>query len=148
MKKFNIYNLTTNKIMFFKRKIAMVLKKAIKEEKVDNIYFNVIIVDNNYIHNLNKEYRKIDKETDVITFALEDSEDIIESKTRLLGDIYISYDKALEQSKEYEHSLTRELCFLSVHGFLHLLGYDHMNKKDEEKMFNKQDIILEKISRR
>lgn len=119
-----------------------VLKIAIKEEELNDVEFNVILVDNNYIHELNKNYRKIDRETDVITFALEDNEEVDEEEHRLLGDIYISVDKAKSQALEYGHSFKREICFLAVHGFLHLLGYDHMNKHDEEIMFSKQELIL------
>ena len=119
-----------------------VLESAIKEEELNDVEFNVILVDNNYIHELNKNYRKIDRETDVITFALEDNEEVNEEEHRLLGDIYISVDKAKSQALEYGHSFKREICFLAVHGFLHLLGYDHMNKHDEEIMFSKQELIL------
>lgn len=119
-----------------------VLEIAIKEEVLNDVEFNVILVDNNYIHELNKNYRKIDRETDVITFALEDNEEVNEEEHRLLGDIYISVDKAKSQALEYGHSFKREICFLAVHGFLHLLGYDHMNKHDEEIMFSKQELIL------
>lgn len=121
--------------------IKKVIEVAIEHEKLDNLEFNIIIVDNDYIHELNKNYRKIDRPTDVITFALEDYEDI-KLDHRMLGDIYISYDKAISQSKEYGHSLKREICFLAVHGFLHLLGYDHMNEEDEKIMFGKQELIL------
>ena len=109
---------------------------------LENIIANVIIVDNNKIHEINKEYRNIDRETDVISFALEDDKTINDSPIRVLGDIYISIDKAKEQAKEYNHSLKRELCFLMTHGFLHLLGYDHMTKEDEEIMFPMQEKIL------
>ena len=119
-----------------------VLEIAIKEEELNDVEFNVILVDNNYIHELNKNYRKIDRETDVITFALEDNEEVNEEEHRLLGDIYISVDKAKSQALEYGHSFKREICFLAVHGFLHLLGYDHMNKHDEEIMFSKLELIL------
>lgn len=119
-----------------------VLEIAIKEEVLNDVEFNVILVDNNYIHELNKNYRKIDRETDVITFALEDNEEVNEEEHRLLGDIYISVDKAKSQALEYGHSFKREICFLAVHGFLHLLGYDHMDKHDEEIMFSKQELIL------
>lgn len=119
-----------------------VLEIAIKEEGLNDVEFNVILVDNNYIHELNKNYRKIDRETDVITFALEDNEEVNKEGHRLLGDIYISVDKAKSQALEYGHSFKREICFLAVHGFLHLLGYDHMNKHDEEIMFSKQELIL------
>lgn len=122
--------------------IKYVLEVAQKLENLDNIEFNVIIVDNEYIHNLNKEYRHIDRPTDVITFALEDYEDVKYDGFRLLGDIYISLDKAKEQAIEYNHSFKREICFLAVHGFLHLLGYDHMEKQEEKIMFDKQEVIL------
>ena len=118
-----------------------VLIHGLEKLKIDEAIFNVIIVDNNYIHKLNKEYRKIDRETDVITFALEDDK-TFNPDIRILGDVYISIDKAKSQSEEYGHSLLRELCFLAVHGMLHLLGYDHMKKEDEEVMFKLQDEIL------
>ena len=124
--------------------VEKVLEKALEKEKLENTYFNLIIVDNNYIHELNKKYRNIDRPTDVITFALEDENSvIIPNEERILGDIYISIDKAREQSKEYQHSLLRELCFLAVHGFYHLLGYDHQTKEEEKIMFQKQEEVLE-----
>lgn len=103
---------------------------------------SIIIVDNEYIHKINKEYRGIDRETDVISFALEEGETINEP-IKTLGDIYISIDKVYEQAKEYGHSVKRELFFLVTHGFLHLLGYDHMKKEDEEIMFPLQEKILD-----
>jgi len=103
---------------------------------------SIIIVDNETIHEINKQYRNIDRETDVISFALEEGE-TIEEPVKTLGDIYISIDKVYEQAKEYNHSIKRELFFLVTHGFLHLLGYDHMVKEDEEKMFSLQEEILD-----
>ena len=103
---------------------------------------SIIIVDNKTIHEINKQYRNIDRETDVISFALEEGE-TIEEPVKTLGDIYISIDKVYEQAKEYNHTVKRELFFLVTHGFLHLLGYDHMNKEDEEKMFSLQEEILD-----
>jgi probable rRNA maturation factor len=124
--------------------VEKVLKSAVEKENLNNVSFNLIIVDNEYIHNLNKNYRNIDKETDVITFALEDEDTIIlPEEERILGDIYISIDKAKQQAKEYGHSLLRELSFLAVHGFYHLLGYDHQTKEEEEIMFKKQEEVLE-----
>lgn len=124
--------------------IQEVLNKALEIEKLDNVYFNVIIVDNDYIHELNRNYRNIDRETDVITFALEDEKDmILPVDIRVLGDIYISIDRARSQSLDYNHSLKRELAFLAVHGFYHLLGYDHMNPDDERVMFKKQEVVLD-----
>lgn len=104
--------------------------------------FSVIIVDNKRIHEINKEYRGIDRPTDVISFALEDSEDVNLENYRILGDIYISIDKVKEQASEYGHSEKRELAFLTVHGFLHLLGYDHMEPEEEKIMFARQEEIL------
>lgn len=122
--------------------VKRVIDIAIKHQKLDNLEFNIIIVDNEYIHNLNRDYRGIDRPTDVITFALEDNKDFVTLDHRVLGDIYISLDKAIEQAKEYGHGLKREICFLAVHGFLHLLGYDHMKKEEEEVMFGLQEVIL------
>lgn len=124
--------------------VEEVLLSAIKKEKLENVVFNLIIVNNEYIHELNKNYRGIDRETDVITFALEDEDSIIvpEEEGRNLGDIYISIDKARSQAEEYGHGLLRELSFLAVHGFYHLLGYDHMTAADEEIMFAKQEEVL------
>ena len=121
-----------------------VLEHAIKKMKIVDPIFNVIIVDNEYIHKLNKDYRGIDRETDVITFALMDDK-TFNPKENILGDIYISIDKAKSQAKEYNHSLIREICFLAVHGFLHLLGYDHMKKEEEEVMFKLQEEILDEM---
>ena len=124
--------------------LKQVLLFALQKENLDQAFFSVIFVDNNYIHNLNKTYRNIDRATDVITFALEDETNTINgSNIRILGDIYISLDKAEEQATTYKHSLKREICFLAVHGLYHLLGYDHMTKEDEQVMFKKQDEILE-----
>ena len=118
------------------------LLQVAKDEKLDNIIYNVIIVDNEQIHEINREYRVIDRPTDVISFALEDDKTFNRTDIRVLGDIYISIDKVRSQSVEYGHSFKRELYFLAVHGFLHLLGYDHMEKDDEEKMFKKQEEVL------
>lgn len=143
MKEFQIFNETEQKIKEL-HTVKKVLDLAIKKEKLHNVVFNVIIVDNNYIHELNKEYRHIDRETDVITFALEDNQGVVlPDRIRVLGDIYISIDKAKSQAEEYGHTLTRELSFLAVHGFYHLLGYDHQNKDEEKIMFMKQEEVLE-----
>lgn len=116
----------------------------VKELNLDNCMFNIIFINDAEIHKINKEYRGVDRPTDVISFALEDNKDIQYKDFRLLGDIYISVDRAIEQAGEYNHSLKRELCFLSTHGILHLLGYDHQTKEDEEEMFTKQKELLEK----
>ncbi len=123
--------------------LKRVLEYAVKKENLEKVEFNVIIVDNYYIHELNKTYRGMDRETDVITFALEDEEEVVNgSDSRILGDIYISIDKAKIQAEEYHHSLKRELSFLAVHGFYHLLGYDHIKKEEEKIMFSRQEEVL------
>lgn len=110
-------------------------------------YLSVTLVDNDFIHNINLNYRHIDRPTDVISFAfmdgVKDKDKIFQSKSMVvLGEIYISFDKAREQANSYGHSLDRELKFLFVHGLLHLLGYDHMNENDEKIMFSLQEEIL------
>lgn len=141
MNKIEIFNETKKDILELVD-VRKVIDIAIKNQKLYNLEFNIIIVDNDYIHELNKNYRNIDRPTDVITFALEDYEDGIKLEHRMLGDIYISIDKAISQAEEYGHDLRREICFLAVHGFLHLLGYDHMEKEEEEIMFSLQEEIL------
>ena len=118
------------------------LYKVAKDEKLDNIIYNVIIIDNDRIQKINKEYRGKDMPTDVITFALEDDKTFNRTDIRVLGDIYISIDKVRSQALEYGHSFKRELYFLSIHGFLHLLGYDHMKEEEEKVMFKKQKEVL------
>lgn len=112
----------------------------------DDIEMSCIIVDDEEIHTINRDYRNIDRSTDVISFALEDNEQFyVEGMPRSLGDIFISYDHAIAQAKEYEHSIFREMCFLFTHGLLHLLGYDHMEEEDEKEMFGLQKEILDKL---
>lgn len=144
MNKIEIFN-TLDKEIKELTEIEKLMNYACDYMKLDNVTFNIIIVDNEEIHKINKEYRGIDRPTDVISFALEDEKDmLLDSEVgRILGDIYISLDKCIEQAKEYGHSFLRELAFLSVHGFLHLQGYDHMKKEDEEVMFKLQDEILD-----
>lgn len=141
MNKFEIFNETSYDIDLDEEK--RVIEYVLKYKKLNDVMFNVIFVDNNTIREINREYRGIDRETDVISFALEDNEDITFEFGRLLGDIYISVDKMKEQALEYGHSELREMAFLTVHGLLHLLGYDHMTKEDEEVMFKEQELILD-----
>ena len=111
----------------------------------DDYLVDVNVVDNAFIHQINRDYRNVDRPTDVISFAFldDDSEkDLVGQKQISLGTILISFEKAIEQANEYGHSLNREMSFLFVHGLLHLLGYDHMSEEDEKKMFTLQDEIL------
>ena len=119
------------------------IKYVVKELELEKCEFNIIIIDNERIHAINKKYRNIDRETDVISFAMEDNMDVEYQDFRLLGDIYISIDKVISQAKEYGHSNLREICFLATHGILHLLGYDHMEPDDEKEMFDLQNKLLD-----
>lgn len=141
MNKFEIFNETDEELDIEEEK--KILEYALKFEKVENAEFNVIFVDSEKIQNINRDYRGIDRVTDVISFALEDNENIEFEFGRLLGDIYICTDRMRQQALEYGHSLLREQAFLSVHGLLHLLGYDHQTKEDEKIMFEKQELILD-----
>jgi len=137
------FNQTNEKLDKELDELKDMLSDFCKREDLGNVIFNIIIIDNPTIHKINKEYRDKDAPTDVISFALEDDKTVIEPDgVRILGDIYISIDKVHEQALEYGHSFKRELSFLAVHGLLHLLGYDHMEKSDEEVMFKKQEEVL------
>ncbi|WP_117169190.1 rRNA maturation RNase YbeY [Paraliobacillus sediminis] len=128
--------------------IQQLLTYAAKEEGVtQESELSINFVDNREIQIINRNYRQIDRPTDVISFALEEMgegelEIIGEDIPLILGDIVISIDKAKEQAEEYNHGLERELGFLTLHGFLHLLGYDHMKEVDEKKMFARQEELL------
>lgn len=119
-----------------------VIDRTLNHESVDNAVFSIIFVDDKEIQEINKNYRGIDRITDVISFAFEDNQKIVYNNIRLLGDIYISIPQMIRQAKSYGHSEKRELSFLVVHGLLHLLGYDHMNEEDEKIMFALQELIL------
>lgn len=119
------------------------VKYVSKKEKIEEAIFNIIFVTNEKIHELNFNYRGVDRVTDVISFALEDGEELKDPGIRVLGDIYIAIDVCYEQAKIYGHSRIREVCFLATHGILHLLGYDHMEESEEKIMFDKQKELLE-----
>ena len=113
----------------------------------DDVEVSCVLVDDERIHEINREYRHIDCSTDVISFAMEDNDQFyVEGMPRTLGDIFISVDHAKKQAEEYGHSLRREMCFLFTHGILHLLGYDHMTDEQEKEMFGLQDQILGALS--
>lgn len=129
--------------------IEQLLRFAAQTENIqEECELSITFVDNEAIRLINKEYRGKDTATDVISFAMEEmGEEEIEiigaDMPRVLGDIIISVDRTKEQAGEYGHSFHRELGFLALHGFLHLLGYDHVEKEDEIEMFTKQKEILE-----
>lgn len=128
----------------YEKEFLEIIETTLKVLEIDDdIEMSCLLVDDQRIHDINREYRHIDRATDVISFALEDSEQFyVEGMPRNIGDIFISVDHALMQAKDYGHSLKREMCFLFTHGLLHLLGFDHMNEEDEKKMFDKQKEIL------
>ncbi|PLS15192.1 rRNA maturation RNase YbeY [Bacillus sp. M6-12] len=120
---------------------------AAREGIEEDCELSVTFTDNNRIRQINKEYRDKDAATDVISFALEEMGEeevgiVGADMPRMLGDIIISVERTKEQAEEYGHSFERELGFLALHGFLHLLGYDHMEEQDEKVMFTKQKVIL------
>ncbi|GAY73079.1 rRNA maturation RNase YbeY [Lentilactobacillus kosonis] len=118
----------------------------------DNTEMSVTLVNNDEIQKINREYRNVDRPTDVISFAIEDEGDedlpiilddeLMAEIPQNIGDIFVSVDKVAEQADYLEHSFDRELGFLVVHGFLHLNGYDHMEKADADVMFPLQKEIL------
>ena len=115
---------------------------------VENGEVSVTLTNNEYIHTLNKQYRGIDRPTDVLSFALNESEapDVEDGPdVNVLGDLVISVERAKEQAADYGHSVKREIVFLTVHGMLHLLGYDHMEEQDRLEMEAEQRFVMEKL---
>lgn len=129
--------------------IQQLVEKAAEIESVeDGAELSITFVNNERIQEINREYRDKDQPTDVISFAMEDMgegemEIVGVDMPRMLGDIIISIPRTKEQAEEYGHSFERELGFLAVHGFLHLLGYDHMTEEEEKVMFGRQKEILD-----
>ncbi|MGN0686629.1 MAG: rRNA maturation RNase YbeY [Oscillospiraceae bacterium] len=130
--------------------IEQCTRAALEEEQIDeDAQISVTLVDNEAIREINREHRDIDRATDVLSFPLGDDDSFDtdpETGAVLLGDIVISLERAAEQAKEFGHSYRREVAFLITHSLFHLLGYDHVNGGEEEKiMFAKQEKILEKL---
>lgn len=148
---FELINQTSEDMTVYEEKMKGIIERAFQILEInDDCELSCIFVDNEEIHRINQQYRKIDRPTDVISFAYEDAQTFeIEGMPRELGDIFISIEKAKEQAESYGHSFEREICFLFTHGLLHLLGYDHMNEVDAIEMFGLQEEILnaQKITR-
>lgn len=129
--------------------IDKVYEVCFKEEDLYDyaIYVSVILSNEEYIRYINSEYRKIDKVTDVLSFPMFEKEEIEENKEKaeVLGDIIICIPKVLEQAKEYKHSFEREFAYMLVHGFYHLMGYDHMREEEKKEMREKEENILRKV---
>jgi probable rRNA maturation factor len=140
-----IFNTTDEKIDT--DELCEVLEFACKHLNIENPLLNIVIVDNERIREINREYRNKDAVTDVISFAFEEVNDVDYGDVRFLGEIYISYERCKEQAKDFGHSVRREFSYLAVHGLLHLLGYDHIKEEDkkvmralEEEILNEYDI--------
>lgn len=137
----------------FASDIEQVFKTALDIVEVDqNIAINIIDVSPSTIQELNKDYRNVDRVTDVLSFPMLDSINDLKNEPDYalgecnIGDIYINPQRAQEQAKEYGHSYRREYCFLALHGLLHLLGFDHIKPEEEKVMFNLQDKILQIVN--
>lgn len=146
------YNQTDEAVETFEEMIEKVVLETLKQENLmsDLIECSFIFVDNEQIREINATYRQKDAVTDVITFAIEDEmEGEIKIQgvpmPRMLGDVFISLPRTREQAERFGHSFERELSFLAVHGCLHLLGYDHLVKEEEEIMFAKQEAVLDAL---
>ncbi len=134
----------------YKKIISMVLQECFKEENLNgkNLYVNVVLTNPKNIKQINREYRNIDKETDVLSFPMYEKEELKNLKLEnedILGDMVISIERVEQQAKEYGHSFERELAYMVVHSFYHLLGYDHMEEEEKKEMRAKEENILEKI---
>lgn len=139
----NEYTIVDNNLFKDYDYLYDVLDYALEHEKVNNAIFSIVFLNDEEIHNMNREYRGVDRITDVISFAFEDNENLRYNDIRMLGDIYVCIPQMKRQAESYGHSEKRELSFLVTHGLLHLLGYDHMNPEDEKKMFALQELILD-----
>lgn len=132
----------------YKQDFMQIAQRAKKVLSLEQDYsLSVIYVTPEQIHEINREYRNIDRPTDVISFALQDdpSNVLIPEEMSELGDIFMNTQAIRDQAQEYGHSNRREACFLFCHGLLHLLGYDHMCEEDEKEMFGLQDVILDEV---
>ena len=140
--KINFVNETDLDVKEYKK----LIRSVFKYEK-SKMFFNIIFVTNDRIQQINNDYRGINKVTDVITFALmENPNEIFMDAEFELGDVFICIDRAIAQANDYGHSIEREMGFLAVHGYLHLIGYDHMTDSDEKIMFAKQEEMLLKAN--
>ena len=131
--------------------IKKVLNKCFEEEtlKDKNLYVNVVLTDSKNIQVINKEHRGIDSKTDVLSFPMYEKgelDNIKLEKEDILGDMVISIEKVKEQAKEYDHSFERELAYMVVHSFYHLLGYDHIIENEKKEMRQKEENILQKLN--
>lgn len=130
--------------------IEEVLTKCFEVEKIDSkyLYVNIILTNPDNIRKINKEYRNIDNETDVLSFPMFEKEELKNFKSKckeVLGDIVISVERVEKQAEEYGHSFQRELSYMVVHGFYHIIGYDHIKEEDKKEMRIKEENILQAL---
>lgn len=135
----------TNENIDMNDKLYDVVKAVLDNEGLSMDYeVSITFVDKDEIHKLNKEYRKVDRPTDVLSFPMNE-EFLIEGVDSMLGDIVICMDIAKDQAKEYGHSLDREIMYLTCHSMLHLLGYDHIEEDDKKIMRGKEKEVMKKL---
>ena len=125
--------------------VELAANAALKHENAESRFLSVVLTTDENIHEYNREYRSVDRPTDVLSFPADEGDDLLAPPDGFLGDIMISIPRAREQAKALGHSTEREILFLTVHGVLHLLGYDHMRPEDEQIMFPVQRSIVEEI---
>lgn len=129
-----------------------VINKCFEEEKLKNLYISITLTNPENIQKINKEYRNIDRATDVLSFPMFEKDEIEEvckmdlnGLQQVLGDVIISVEQVKKQAEEYGHSFERELAYMAVHGFYHLMGYDHMKENEKKEMREKEENILSKL---
>ena len=138
----------------YEKTIEKVIKQCFKEEKLENskLYISITLTTPKNIHKINKQYRDVDRETDVLSFPMFEKYELEEKIKNqyfehedILGDIVISIEKVKGQAKEYGHSFEREFAYMIVHGFYHLMGYDHIKEEDKVIMRPKEEVILNQL---
>ena len=139
----------------YENTINKVVKECFKEEKLEKskLIITITLTNNENIQKINKEYRNIDRATDVLSFPMFERKELEEKIEKnnfpcedVLGELIISIEKVEEQAKEYGHSFERELAYMTVHGFYHLMGYDHMEEDEKKEMRGKEDVILKRLN--
>ncbi len=140
----DITNISSN-TTFDVEKVVRAVSETLIAHNSEDSEVSVLLTDDPHMTQLNRKYREIDGPTDVLAFAIQEGEDNIDLNANVLGDVVISLETAERQAKEETHSLEEEVAFLTVHGVLHLLGYDHQSQNEACVMFEKQDIILQRL---
>lgn len=135
----------------YEKLLNEVAKTCFETEKLDktDLYLSITLSDEKYIHKINNEFRQVDRPTDVLSFPMFEKDEIPLEKTGIpdvLGDIIICIPIVKKQAEEYEHSFERELAYMLVHGFYHLMGYDHMEEEDKKVMREKEENVLSKLN--